>query len=118
MKAYKFLKEGGEWFIDLPAYLEQGGSKRDLQMVEGADTMLDRIAVNKSEVVLNIERTSFPGADRLQLTERCDPIVGGGYYFLESFEGNPIGSTMWLCAVTEFVFSELPDQIFIKKVNG
>jgi hypothetical protein len=86
MKTYKFLKEGKEWFIDLPAYLEQGGSKRDLQMVEGADTMLDRIAGNNTEVVLNIDRTNFPGADELKLTERCDPIVGGGYYFLESFE--------------------------------
>jgi len=118
MKIYKFLKEGGEWFIDLPAYLEQGGSQRDLQMVEGADTMLDRIAGNNIEVELNIDRVNFSGADMLQLTERCDPIVGGGYYFLENFEGNPIGITMWLCAVTEFVFSELPDQIFIKRVNG
>jgi hypothetical protein len=54
----------------------------------------------------------------LKLTERCDPIVGGGYYFLESFEWNPIGITMWLCSVTEFVFGNLPVQIFIKRIDS
>lgn len=29
MKQHRFLKEGSEWYIDLPEYLEQGGSKGD-----------------------------------------------------------------------------------------
>lgn len=47
MKEYKFIKEGRDWFIDLPEYIEGGGSKGDLQMVEGADKMLDMMAEEK-----------------------------------------------------------------------
>ena len=41
MKSYKFIKTGLDWYIDLPEFLEQGGSIGDLQMVDGADKMLD-----------------------------------------------------------------------------
>ncbi len=44
MRQYKFIKTGKEWHVDLPEYIEQGGSVGDLQMVEGADAMLDFIA--------------------------------------------------------------------------
>ena len=116
MKTYKFINEGGAWYIDLPAFLENGGSKGDLQMVEGADTMLDMISNGMGEVSLILDRSPFPGADRLVLTERCDPDIGGGYYNLPIFEGKEIKKTMWLCAVTEFVFGDMPDEIFIKRI--
>ena len=45
MQTHRFYKEEhGGWYIDLPAYLEQGGAKGDLAMVAGADTMLDIMA--------------------------------------------------------------------------
>ena len=52
MKEHRFVREGMGWYIDLPEYLLQGGDKGDLQMVSGADTMLDIIAEEKSEVTL------------------------------------------------------------------
>ena len=115
MKTYRFIKEGRDWYIDLPEYLKKGGSKGDLQMVEGADTMLDLISNGLSDVSLTLDRSSFPGADKLVLTERCDPVIGGGYYSLTIFEGRDYNRTMWLCAVTEFVFGDLPKEIFIKR---
>lgn len=114
MKPYKFIKEGRNWYIDLPEYLEAGGSKGDLQMVEGADTMLDTIADGAEEVSLVLDRAPFAGSDELILVERCEPYIGGGYYNLRTFEGKMIDKTMWLCAVTEYVFGDLPDRIFIK----
>jgi len=39
MKKYRFIKDGIKWYIDLPEYLEQGGTMGDLEMVEGADKM-------------------------------------------------------------------------------
>jgi hypothetical protein len=90
MKQHRFIREGGEWYIDLPEYLEQGGSKGDLQMVSGADTMLDIIAEKKDEVILQIHIRPFEGADELTLTELCDPILGGGYYHMKQFEGREI----------------------------
>ncbi|HEX2627541.1 MAG TPA: DUF6717 family protein [Chitinophagaceae bacterium] len=115
MNTYKFIKEGRDWFIDLPEYIEGGGSKGDLQMVEGADTMLDMIAEGKDHVSLFIDEISFAGSDELILTERCDPYIGGGYYKLKIFEGKEINQDMWLCAVTEYVFGGLPEKIFIKR---
>lgn len=117
MSPYRFMKEGRDWYIDLPEYIENGGSKGDLQMVEGADKMLDLISEGKNEVTLFIDRASFPGADELTLTERCDPFVGGGYYLLKIFEGKEINQNMWLCAVTEYVFGDLPAQLFIKRAR-
>jgi hypothetical protein len=116
MNTYRFIKEGRDWYIDLPEYLENGGSKGDLQMVEGADKMLDFISEGKNSVSLTIDKIPFTGSDELTLIERCDPFVGGGYYKLQIFEGKEMNQTMWLCAVTEYVFGDLPEQIFIKRV--
>jgi hypothetical protein len=115
MQTHTFLKEQGQWFIDLPEYIAGGGTKADLQMVEGADTMLDTIAGGKHRVTITLDTTPFNGADELTLLELCDPVVGGGYYLLKSFEGKETMQQMWLCAVTEFVFGYIPSKIFIKK---
>jgi hypothetical protein len=117
MNTYRFLKEGQDWYIDLPEFIESGGSKGDLQMVEGADKMLDMIAKGGQEVSLAIDRSLFAGSDKLMLTERCYPYIGGGYYNLKTFEGKEINQTMWLCAVTEYVFGDLPEEIFIRRAD-
>ena len=43
MKNYTFNKEQGCWYIDLPNW---EGTKGELQMVGGADTLLDRLSNN------------------------------------------------------------------------
>jgi len=116
MDQHKFLREGGGWYIDLPEYLEQGGSKGDLAMVAGADTMLDIMAEGESTVEIQLDTHPFDGADLLELVEVCDPVVGGGYYVLHTYNSKPINHRMWLCAVTNFVFGHLPESIYIKKV--
>lgn len=117
MNTYRFVKEGGSWYIDLPEYLAQGGSEGDLQMVEGADTMLDIMSEGAPDVTLAIDREPFDGSDMLRLVERCDPYIGGGYYFFETFEGRIVNQRMWLCAVTEFVFGDLPEKIYVKRIT-
>lgn len=117
MQQHRFIREDNEWFIDLPDYLAQGGSKSDLQMVSGADTMLYLIAGNATDVTLQIDTAPFAGADELSLTERCDPILGGGYYHLKSFEGKEVLQDMWLCEVTRFVFGDIPPKIFIRRAE-
>ena len=115
IKQYQFSKTAGEWFIDLPEYLEAGGNITNLQMVEGADTMLDIIAGAANKVVLSIAKEKFEGADVLVLKEKADPIKGGGYYFLAQFENKPVNLDMWLCDVTEFVLGDIPQQIYLRK---
>ena len=117
MKIHRFVREGMEWYIDLPEYLVQGGDKGDLQMISGADTMLDIIAETENEVTLQINTEFFDGADELVLTELCDPILGGGYYHMKKFENKSVNKDLWLCDVTRFVFGNIPDRIYIKRLN-
>ena len=40
---HRFYKENKIWYIDLPEFLEKGlGTKSNLMMVAGADTLLDQ----------------------------------------------------------------------------
>jgi len=118
MKQHRFAREEMGWFIDLPEYIGQGGDKADLQMISGADTMLDIIAEKKDEVVLQIDTRPFDGADELILTERCDPILGGGYYHMKQFEYKEVNKDLWLCDVTRFVFGDIPARIYIRNIQG
>jgi hypothetical protein len=118
IRQHRFVKEQSQWYIDLPEYLESGGSKGDLQMVAGADTMLDIIASGANEVTLHLDTEPFENADELRLTELCDPILGGGYYHLELFEGKKVQQDMWLCEVTRFVFNDIPQWIYVRRVGN
>jgi hypothetical protein len=115
VKTYKFIRTDDEWFIDLPEYIEQGGNQGDLQMVDGADTMLEVMAGEGDSVTLTIATEPFTGADELVLTEKCDPLIGGGYYLMKNYRGKEINQNMWLCQVTEFVFGDLPARIFVRQ---
>lgn len=115
MKAYKFIKTAQDWYIDLPEFIEQGGNIGDLQMVDGADKMLDMMAENENSVMVYLAKEQFEGADKLTLIEKCDASVGGGYYKMKEYEGQEINRKMWLCQVTEFVFGDIPPQIFVKR---
>jgi len=117
MKQHRFYREGTGWYIDLPEYLAQGGSKGDLAMVAGADTMLDIVAGREASVTIQMDEQPFDGADELVLTQLCDPVMGGGYYLMKEFEGRNVSQNMWLCGVTEFVFGSMPEQIYVKRVS-
>lgn len=115
MQTHTFIKEDNRWYIDLPEYLAAGGAKGELQMVEGADTMLEIMANERDHVTLTLDTKPFAGSDELSLVELCDPVIGGGIYLLETFEGRRLSHKMWLCPVTEFVFGGMPDNIYIKQ---
>lgn len=112
MNIYRFYKDEEGWFIDLP---EWTGSKSDLAMVLGADTMLDIISENGNEVHITIELIEFEDSELLKLT-RLDDEIGGGYYHLDKIAGLNVDFEIWLCSVTRFVFNgEMPDEIYIRK---
>ena len=117
MKQHRFVHEGMGWYIDLPEYLAEGGNKADLEMVSGADTMLDIIAGGKDEVTLQIDTRPFEGSDELLLTELCDPILGGGYYHMKQFGNKKVNKDLWLCDVTRFMFGDIPEKIYIRNIQ-
>jgi hypothetical protein len=99
----KFHKEEtGKWYIDLP---EWTGNKADLEMVEGADTMLDHVGSGSNEVILMLSEEPFEGSAMLKLMYNYSKETGGGgIYLLEDYEGKKLNQEMWLCEVTEWVF--------------
>ena len=113
MQEFRFYKEpSNRWFIDLPGWT---GGKDDLEMILGADTMLDIVSGNTREVRLQLSTEPFDGADYLK---RIEPEEGQGgmWYFLRKLEGKDYAMARWLCDVTLFVFGNtFPDKIYIKR---
>ena len=113
VNTYKFVKESGRWYIDLPDW---PGVKADLEMVEGADIMLDYVGEGSSVVDLMLAEQPFEGSATLKLIEDYAEHVGGGIYFLEEYDGKTLNQQMWLCDVTKYVFGGLPEFIYFRKV--
>lgn len=66
----RFYKQNGIWYMDLPEFLEQGpGTTANLMMVDGADTFLDYLAGNQSEVEVCFSEKPFDEAKFTLLTD-------------------------------------------------
>ncbi len=112
MRKFKFYKEpDGKWFVDLP---EWTGEKAALQMVIGADTMLDYMAEGENEVNAYIsEEHFFAGADVLEFIRETTEVGEGATYILKKYRGVELNLEMWLCGVTHFLFKSYPKNIYI-----
>lgn len=109
IRSLEFLKEvDGRWFVTLP---EWKGDRADLEMVSGADTMLDILAQGEDIINVSISLNSFPGALRLTKIQNT-PMVGGATYLCR---GEHISEfELWLCDVTRFVFGNMPSKLYFK----
>lgn len=107
MRHFKFNREpDNKWYIDLP---EWEGAHSELEMVCGADTMLDILAQGENSVYMTISETEFEGMD-FTLSYIKDEAEGGWYKLksdMHEFE-------VWLCHVTKFVFGYLPEILYCK----
>ena len=104
METFKFEKESdNKWYVVLP---EWEGEHWELEMVMGADTMLDILAQGESEVYASLSLEPIDNAICLTFDKHYE---GGGWYNLKSdlFE-----FPVWLCHVTKFVFGKLPNKIW------
>ena len=121
---HKFNKESGVWYIDLPAFIDAKlGTKANLMMVAGADTLLDAMSDNGHTITLTLGEESFDGytdtlvktgigKDQKVLDSYNHPHVEYGAYYT-AIERN---HNLWLCPVTEYVFNGgYPDKIYVKK---
>lgn len=113
----KFYKEKNDlWYVDLPEYIESGGTKEDCQMVAGADDWLDVLSQGESRVVLEIQTVPFDGANSLTMDELLTDAFGyGAYYKVEKYNGVDYPDlSIWLCPVTVYVFGEYPKTIYYR----
>lgn len=112
---YKFYKtENDRWYIDLP---EWTGVQADLEMVAGADKMLDELSNNGDEITLDIsdlysDKDKWNEAVILERHRKYSQLEGGG---AEYKWGDKI---IWLCDVTKFVFGGFPKYIVFRVVNA
>jgi hypothetical protein len=124
---HKFYKnEENRWYIDLPEYIESGiGTLENLEMVAGADILLDIVSKGQDRVKLEIitikpvNYDDFDSYDELLLiSDNNDDISGATYKLVEENNYNIKGDfQVWLCPVTLFVFNdEYPTKIWFKKI--
>jgi hypothetical protein len=113
MERFRFYKESnGNWYVDLPKWT---GSKADLEMVSGADTMLEYMAEGNVEVHAYISENEFDNSDVLKLKGLAEDVGSGAYYIMDKYKGIDLNLNIWLCDVTIFVFGKFPDKIYISK---
>lgn len=114
MKEFKFYKESdNRWYIDLP---EWTGNVCELEMVAGADKMLDYMADGKTKLSLILSVEDFENSNKLEFIELANNIENGAYYKLDTYNGINLNSEMWLCDVTKFVFGKFPETIYFAVV--
>lgn len=117
LRFYKEIYENEhteKWFVDLPTW---EGPKEALEMVCGADTMLNRMDLGAGEVTLKISAIDFEGADELNMVREATEIGDGAFYLLGEYLGEEINLGMWLCGVTTYVFGYYPEVIFLKVIE-
>lgn len=109
-KNIRFYKDpDNRWYADLPDWT---GSKAELQMVMGADTMLDMIAEGYDTVLAHFDLDFYEGSDVLVLKEIHPEDFSGATYILKTYRGIELNLEMWLCDVTKFVFGYFPKNIY------
>lgn len=109
-----YKTDKGEWYIDLP---EWEGDNSALQMVLGADDMLDCMAGEHNEVRIKFADSPFEGSVKMTKLEEGvdgDESFGGATYEVKQHEvlGIPFFQKLWLCDVVKFIFGEMPNVIY------
>jgi hypothetical protein len=115
MNNYSFIKKNGNWQLHFSNHTYKEGNDVDIDLMEGAGTMLNFLSEGKNEVNLVFDKRPFEDADEIELLQTCEPFLNGGYYLLRNFEGKEINYEMWLSDVTKYVFGETPQRIYFKK---
>jgi len=106
----KFYRENtGRWYVDLP---EWEGSKEDLEMVLGADDLMNLLAQGDDVIYAQIADEKFSGSVQMVMFEMGSIDMGGAWYLVPSISGIDFNLRLWLCDVTKFVFGYFPENIW------
>jgi len=115
MREFRFYKEStNRWYVDLP---EWNGPKADLEMIDGADSMLEYMAEGSGEVRAIMSTQKVDNVYHLIFIREPPEIGEGAQYLLEEYLGLTIYLRVWLCDVTKFVFGEFPENIWIIPID-
>ncbi len=100
--------EDGRWYVVFPEY---EGDHADLEMVDGADKMLDALTEDGLYATLNVELEEPTDGDYFTLEIEAHDEDGAFYNVknCDKFEG-----TVWLCNVVHEFFGNHPDTIYCR----
>lgn len=108
MKRFEFYKnEYNRWYVDLPDWT---GSTDELEMVCGADTLLDIISQGDNKCVVYWSEQEIEHYKH-SLTKLRDEDFDGATYLVEGNNITPFEA--WLCGVTKWVFGYYPTKLFL-----
>ncbi len=109
MEKYKFYKtEENRWFIDVPDWQ---GDLDCLEMVAGADTLLDILSQGDNEIDVCFVLNSMPVHRYILI--KSDEYDGFGGASYDLYDKEDYMFSVWLCPVTKFLFKEYPHYISI-----
>ena len=110
MREFRFVKLSGKWFVDIP----WDGDINDLQMVSGADTLLDCHNADGSGIVtcklLEADDKPRNGWCITYFKKISETEYGATY----SVEDEYYRSEVWLCPVLKHVLGEYPDSFEVE----
>jgi len=114
MRTFRFYKEkSGRWYVDIPDF---PGDKAELEMVCGADTMLDIYAQGLNNIKLTFS-VAPPKCPYDVLTLIGPNLIAesefGSDYKVSTIRGVDYDFQIWLCSVTTYVFGGYPEKIYI-----
>jgi predicted metalloenzyme YecM len=102
MKFDFYKTDENRWYVNLPDY---PGSIDELEMVAGADVMLDILSKHGNHISLNVTEN---GNGEIYL--KYKPESGEGIYEAHIY-GNEF--MIWLCEVMLYVYGYYPQNLFI-----
>ena len=99
--------EDGRWFVVLPDY---EGDQEDLEMVGGADKLLDYLTEDNMcvKLIVDDENVHYDW-NRLDLVSHDD---SGGTYEVSGVDG--FDQEIWLCNVVHELYWDHPEVIYFK----
>lgn len=115
-RIFKFNREVDDfdvwrWYVELP---EWEGSKADLEMVAGADLLLEILRFGCPDFYMKVEICEEYFEDAEIILHRMDDK---GNYLAEDltiFYLDNKTLNVWLCEVTLFVYGYYPTQLYLK----
>lgn len=103
--------ENGRWYVVFPEY---EGDQADLEMVEGADRMLDALTEDGLYSTWNVELEEPSSGEYFTLEMEAHDEDGAFYSVINcpQFEG-----TVWLCNVVHEFFGDHPERIYCSVIG-
>ena len=112
MKHFTFVKLSNRWFVDIP----YDGCVSDLEMVGGADTLIESYARSRVvDVYIPETEEDFTDSTFVQkchyatLTKKCRDVNGTTY----DVNSSRYRSEIWLCPVFNMLMGESPEKMTI-----